>query len=73
MLYYKVKVIFTVVTYIGIIVWFRVYFGEKHARVFQTLSKTHDCMFFQIAQETILLLINNVYMKKYTVTCMAGF
>ena len=51
---------------------------EKHARVsflrrsklhksegrvqFERLSKTYECMFYQIARETILLLVNNIQM-----------
>ena len=34
----------------------------KIARVRRTL-KTHECMFFQIARENILLLINNIHEK----------
>jgi hypothetical protein len=43
----------------GIIEWFRMQFGKKHARVsFSKTIKTHECMFFQlIARETILLPI----------------
>ena len=26
-------------------------------------KKTHECMFFQIARETILLLVNNIHEK----------
>ena len=39
---------------------------ESEGRVqFERLSKTYECMFYQIALETILLLVNNIQMIIY--------
>jgi hypothetical protein len=48
---------------------------NMHEWVFQRLSKLHECegrvYVFQIAQETILLLINNIHEKNYAITSVS--
>ncbi len=47
------------------IVWFRVQFRKKTctSEFFKDDQKTHECMFFQITRENIILLINNIHEK----------